>query len=60
MPDAKCNWIKVETGGLPKESGRYLVHIADSKTTVVSEFHVGQRGWDYGYVTHWMPIPEVP
>jgi hypothetical protein len=49
-------WIK----GRPEKPGRYLAHIASSGTTVISDFSGGQRGWDYGYVTHWMPIPEAP
>lgn len=47
---------------LPPKPGRYLAYIASSKTTVLADWAgMGPgRGWNYGYVTHWAPIPEEP
>jgi hypothetical protein len=56
-PMEKNGWIE---GNAPEKPGRYLI-ITGSGEVVIDEYKGGgSNGWSYGYVSHYMPIPETP
>jgi hypothetical protein len=62
---SKQEWISVDER-LPEREGKYLVYtykggikFGEYRSYLVGEGKLCEPQFDY-YVTHWMPLPEVP
>lgn len=66
-----AEWINVKDK-LPEETGKYLIHRLNKKSSILIEFFQKARfhnsptcffhpnGIEDEYVTHWMLLPESP
>jgi hypothetical protein len=68
IPDAVPKWVRIETDGLPRQFGSYLVYCSNGKARVCGyfgnkehpepEFHFPYSEHSHKDVIAWMPLPE--
>lgn len=45
----------------PEEDGRYIVaYQSPERKSVMTMLFRKNLGWEFGYVTHWQPLPTPP
>lgn len=62
--DAHPHWISVEDE-LPKDGEKVLGYNPNFNAPLVCDCYAGKfgEGWSYfdsGFITHWMPMPQLP